>query len=259
MRAQQPMTINQNETQTGIASPIITDNLNNDTFFAELGTVNNVKIIQKAECIEFLYPKCIPNRYEVVYPNGQLMYDFKEKSDFCERYWCHPIRGFEMNITNVTSANNRTSVIMQGNKNCSIPFMYCCGCGKPTFSIDVKSPIGFRIGKAKLGYDNICCYLCENRIDIFDNSNNIRYIIKPSCLCLGVYCHHYVKCCDFEYKIMQDGQTVGTIIKDTCNDAVTFFTKADNYLINFPLNATPQDKMLLICGAILIDYLSFYL
>lgn len=58
---------------------------------------------------------------------------------------------------------------------------------------------------------------------------------------------------------MQDGQTVGTIIKDTCNDAVTFFTKADNYLINFPLNATPQDKMLLICGAILIDYLSFYL
>lgn len=259
MIAQGPMTMNPNETQTVFANAIMPDNLNNDTFFAELANVNNVKINQKAECIECLYPRCIPNKYEVVYPNGQLMYDFKEKSDCCERYCCHGIRSFEMNIANVTSEINRSSVLLQGNKNCTIPCMYCFGCGKPIFSIDVKSPAGLRLGSAKLNYNNCCCYICENRIDILDNSNNLRYIIRPNCLCLGAYCFHWNKCCDIEYKIIQGNQTVGTIIKDTCNSAVTFFTKADNYLINFPLNATPQDKMLLICGAILIDYLSFYL
>ena len=259
MIAQMPMNINPNETQTGLVNPSIPPRVNNDAYFAELANLLNVRIIQKAACIEFLYPQCVPNRYEVVDPNGRKMYELKEKSECCERCCCFPFRSFDMFINNITSVENNTSVSMEGSKNCAIPIMYFCGCGKPTFEVEVNSPIGFRIGSAKLNYNNCLCYICENRIDILDSSNSLRYIIKSNCCCLGYYLCHFTKCCDCSYNIIQNNQTVGTITKDTCNGAVTFCTNADNYSIAFPLNATPQDKMLLICGALLIDYLSYYL
>ena len=255
------MPTNPNETQMVMGTPIIQPSINIDDCFTELANLSYVKICQKASCVECLYPRCVPNRYDVVGPNDQNMYYFTEKSDCCERYCFHPYRSFEMKIVNVTSSQNKKSVSMEGSKNCSIPFIFPFGCGKPVFSIDIKIPIGSRLGRVKLNYDNCCCYICSNHLDILDSSDNLKYIIRQNscCCCLGSAYGIYAKCCSIDYNIIQDNQIVGKITKDVCNGKITFCTKADNYTITFPLNASPQDKMLLICGAILIDYLSYYI
>ena len=36
-----------------------------------------------------------------------------------------------------------------------------------------------------------------------------------------------------------------------------YFSKADSYKISFPLDATPEDKILLICSGLLVDYQNF--
>ena len=46
--------------------------------------------------------------------------------------------------------------------------------------------------------------------------------------------------------------------KKSCNSCRICCTKSDKYTIKFPRLSTPEEKILLIIGCILIDYQSFY-
>ena len=58
------------------------------------------------------------------------------------------------------------------------------------------------------------------------------------------------------FKILRNGQSVG-IMKKLTSSYGEYFSKADSYKITFPLDATPEDKMLLICAGLLVDYQNF--
>ena len=55
MIAQVPMNVNPNETQAGLVTPI-PPRINNNAYFAELANIHNVRILQKASCLEFFIP-----------------------------------------------------------------------------------------------------------------------------------------------------------------------------------------------------------
>ena len=58
------------------------------------------------------------------------------------------------------------------------------------------------------------------------------------------------------FEIRQNRSIVGSIKKLSANIG-EFFTKADSFQVNFPANATPNDKLLLIIAGLMIDYQNF--
>lgn len=231
----------------------------NQTYFSELVDLPSVNIFQKGECIDCLFPYCTENRYECHAPGGlkRILYEFHEDSNPIERCCCFHCRGFKMQINNIINPKNNISVLMEGRKPCSLVCLYGCGCGKPSLSVNITSPVGMNLGKAKLNYNSCFCAIFKNRIDIFDNAGQIRFCIRPNCFCIGCFCGSYAKCCDILYHIYQNDVAVGNVTKLTCNEFRTFCTKANDFTINFPPQAKPEEKMLIIIGVILLDYLSF--
>ena len=262
----QGMNPNPSDSNQYTTSPFIKASGNN-AVFAELDGIDQVDVKQDADCIDFCCPRCTNNLYNTVYYTGQdgqetKLYELREESDWLTRCCCYKCHAFKMNITNVTSQRNQTSVIMDGNKvfNCGIMFN-CCGCGKPELKVEVKSPQGFVLGKALLNYSSFCCACCSSSIEIIDSSNAVKYKVKGNCCCpVGCYYDNVVsRCCSCSYKIIQEEQEVGVIKKKCCNSCKTCCTKATDYNITFPGSATPEEKMLIIIGTILLDYNSYYL
>ena len=245
----------------GMTSPNLGDNqLIQPNYFNELADLPSVDIFQDTGCLDCLFPLCIPNKYRCHTPGGaQKLYEFHEDSGCCERCCLYNCRGFTMNINNFVSPKNNVSVLMEGKKPCSL-ICYCgCGCGKPSLSVSLKSPQGMMLGKAQLNFDSCLCAICDNRIDIIDKAGQLRYCIKKKCFCIGCFAGCCAKCCDILFHIYQDNSEVGYVTKLGCDGIRLFFTKADNFTINFPSQASPEEKMLIIIGVILLDYFSFYL
>ena len=126
-------------------------------------------------------------------------------------------------------------------------------------SIRAISPQGYYLGKVEMNWDSCCCvYFCNPRIEILDNTGQIKYTIFANCYSIGVYCGCYTKCCDILYHIIQDNKRVGSMKKIPCDSCRICCTKADQFTLNLPKLATPEEKILLIIGCILIDYQSFW-
>ena len=262
MNNQYPIVVNQNEvneTNDAILNPNnLPVGLNSSSYLSHLSSLSSVVIKQRATCVECLNTRCVPNYYNVKHPlTDETLFEFKEKSGLLERYFCFQCRSYTMNVNSVPNYENNTYVKLKGNKQLTLPCLCGCGCGKPVFSMDIQFPQGGRIGRAKMNFNKCFCAICENRIDILDSNNNLRYVIKPNCFCIGCYCGCFAKCCTIEYHIYENNNIVGKLEKLSCDGLKTCCPKADYYLINFPTQATPEDKMLLIVGAILLDYISF--
>ena len=247
--------------------------------FEELDGIDQVEIKQDADCLDWCFPRCTSNKYNVVFYTGQeaketKLYELIEASDCMQRCCCYKCHAFKMEITNVTSdRNNKKSVVMEGDKACNLGIIgNCCGCGKPEFKVQVKSPQQFVLGKAMLNYSSCCCACCSSSIDVIGNSNEVKYKLKGNCCCpVGCYYDNVVtRCCSCSYKVLpgtgekqakeeKEEKETGVVTKKCCNSCITCCTKATNYNIAFPKDASPEEKMLIIIGSILLDYNSYYL
>ena len=252
----------QNQTASSVSSvvfnnpnPLMTQNL-----FPELEGIENVEIDQNTGCIDCIGPCCLPNKYVAYYPGtDKKLFEFEEKSDCCERWCCFKCRSFNMRIYNSSKNSNIVSIILEGDKNCAGGVISCFGCGKPKMSIRAISPQGYYLGKVAMNWDSCCCVsCCHPRIEILDNTGQIKYTIFANCFSIGSYCSKCTKCCDILYHIVQDNKRVGSMTKIPCDSCRICCTKADQFTINLPKLATQEEKMLLIIGCILIDYQSFY-
>ena len=230
------------------------------TYFPELEGIEKVKIDQDTTCIDCISPFFLSNKYSVYYPGtNNKLYEFHEKSNCCERFFFFKCRAFNMRIYNISNNSNNSSVILEGDKRFAGGIISIFGCGKPKMSIRVLSPQGYYLGKVAMNWDNCCCASCCNpRVEIIDNAGRIKYTIFANCFSIGSYYYRLTKCCDILYHIIQDNKKVGSITKIPCDSCRICFTKADQYTLKFPKLSTPEDKMLLIIGCILIDYQSFY-
>ena len=232
--------------------------------FAELNNINEVEIRQSATCLDYFCSRCTDNEYNVFLPDSEKkLYEFKEdETGLCEQCCCYKCHRFKMKINNLTSPQNSLSVTLEGEKKFAAGIMFnCCGCSKPSMPIEVKTPQGFILGKANMNFSSCCCACCSSKIEIIDNGGNVKYIVKGNCCCpVGCYYdNNCSKCCSCSYNVIKDEQEVGIIKKKCCSSCRTFCTKAVDYLIAFPPQATPEEKMLIIIGAILLDSQSYYL
>lgn len=192
-----------------------------------------------------------PAKYHVYVqtPMG-LRYFFKcnEISTCCDRCCCsQDTRGFQMDIKHIVAENEMTSDLAQNYfsivKPCSC--MVCC---RPT--MEVRSIIGNKyFGKIR----EPCCN-CAPGVEVYDQNSNLWYFITTECcqsgLCCGAAC---TKLNDIHFYVMQDGVRKGDVCKMSAQSFSEFKTKADSFMVQFPPDSTPEQKMMLIVATLLLD------
>jgi hypothetical protein len=245
-----------NETVNQINTQSINLNL-----VSELANLQKVKIIQDVEFIDCCCPTCTSNKYSIIDPTtDEKLFDFKENGSCPERCCCFSCRGFTMKINNLGGNNIHNTY--DGEKECSLPCLLGNGCGQPSIKVTLTAPNHKFLGSVKMDYESCCCSICSHKIVIRDEKKNVRYHIQRTTYCIGCYltfCRCIPKVCDILYHIYDGNQVVGEVKKLKCSTCYTFCPKGDNYEIGFPPNASPEEKLLIIIGVILLDYLSFFI
>ena len=121
-------------------------------------------------------------------------------------------------------------------------------CGDPTVNV-ISCRSRIRLGVIK--QPNICC--CSDPEFQLININNIyKYRVTTDgcqcsyCCCDGCCCSEY----ETFYRILDSSNTqiCGQISKSDCSNKEKLI-----YMIDFPLDATPEEKIIIIASAIVID------
>merc|ERR1739848_416289 len=88
-----------------------------------LTQIDQLLVKQKIEVLEMMTNIETANKYKVKNSMGQDVYKAKEKSDFCTRQCCGPIRCFQMEITDNTG---REVIHLDRPLNCATCCFPCC-------------------------------------------------------------------------------------------------------------------------------------
>lgn len=233
---------------------------------ATLVTVQNVFIKQALEWIEIVSSYEVANRYFIYTKNQNdpgytMLFYGKETSTCCERNCtCESSQPMQMLIKHASKPNfdhdftNDTFAVF--NKPYTASFFCCC---RPESTGHYRSIEGSRFGKL---YQPYTC--CNPAYQVRNNQGHVIYTISTSCCTCGYLCGN---CCGFDRVVfyifkgtsfnLNDTQSaVGRIIKHAMGWN-TFITDSDNMEIDFPIDATPEEKLNLIGTALLIDYTCF--
>lgn len=103
------------------------------------------------------------------------------------------------------------------------------------------------------------CKCCDPAFDIYDENNNLKYVISGECCQCGLCCKSLGKFYETRFEIysVNDGNSgisKGSIVRKIPNLVNALFTDADNFDVNFPSNATEYDKLMIIGATLMIDY-----
>ena len=222
---------------------------------AELAECTGAILRQEVEMFEVISGCETQNRYHVFLqsPMG-LKYAFKciERSGCCSRCCCsNDCRSLKLDIRHVASAiedADLSKIFISAKKPCACSF--CCFC-RAHLDI-ILSENHLHIGRIREP-----CTCCDIETEIYDKNNELKYHVVGDCCQYGLCCGSSAeKLAEIEFRIKSHGQTVGAM-KKLSSSMGEYFSKADSYKITFPTNATPEEKMLLICAGLLIDYQNF--
>jgi len=223
----------------------------------ELASSNGAIIRQQVEMFEAISGCETQNRYHVFLqtPMG-LKAAFKcyEKSGCCSRCCCsNDCRGLKLDINHIASPSEFVSDIsklyIKAEKPCALGCLCCC---RPHMDIYLHDNHQY-IGRVR---EPFTC--CDRDAEVYGSDNNLRYRLVGSCCQYGFCCGAAAeKMVEIEFAIERGGEQVGMMKKMNAMGFGEFFTKADSYKITFPADATAEEKMLLICAGLLIDYQNF--
>lgn len=224
----------------------------------ELEQCNGAIIRQELEMYEIISGCETENRYHVfLQSNKGLKYAFKciERSGCCSRCCCsNDCRALKLDIKHVKSANDDPDLVksfISARKPCALA---CCCLCRPILELRLSDDNNTYLGKIREP-----CTCCDINMDIYDENKYLKYNIIGNCCQYGLCC-----CCgasaekltEIQFKIMSKGEKVG-MMRKLASSKAEFYSKADSYKISFPPDATPKDKMLLICAGLLVDYQNF--
>jgi len=97
--------------------------------------------------------------------------------------------------------------------------------------------------------------LCDAVLEVFDQDNNLKYVVNGSCCQLAFWCKAPCQSCqtvNFDIKT-PSGETIANLQKRSPGCCTSLLTDADNFSVQFPSNATKEDKALLMATALFID------
>jgi len=204
-----------------------------------LTQLDQLVIKQKVELMEMFTGFETNNKYELKNSMGQTCYKAAEKSNFCERQCCGPLRSFEMFINDNTG---REVIHLTRPLKCQSACCFCC-----LQEVDVTSPV---TGET-LGLIRQKCHPCLPIFEVQDASGNAIFEIK------GPFCQ--INCCnDINFPITtNDGTEVGKITKQWTGILKEAYTDADNFGVTFPLDLDVKLKSTLLGAVFLIDFMFF--
>jgi len=227
----------------------------------ELANSTSVQIRQEVQLFEQISGCESPNRYYVFSQSPQggmkLLFKCKEYSECCQRNCCPAdAREFNMYIKHIANASNLDENFSNNFINVNKPFKCTCCClERPEMLVN------FAQNNSPLGRIKQLFTCCDPEFNVYDNTGNKKYFITADCCQCGLCCKNNVcgKMSEVIFNIYPSGNIsspCGSIIKKPANFA-ELITSADSYQVNFPVDATPNDKMMLIIAGLMIDYQYF--
>jgi hypothetical protein len=215
---------------------------------------------------------CITENEFSVYldtPRGLLYtFYFKEKSNCLCRNCCKQAkRPFDMWASYVPSAKEIEHKVERHyfyiDRPCGCNH-YCCFCN----CIRPKMKVSYAKTGKYLGTIIDSCDCCNKKLEIYDDTEQLIYEIETSCCQIGLcFDRNAETVAKIDFKIYNSGEKVGHIIKvPSLADKLAriqvdsyhgFHDASNNFIVNFPENATPEHKFLLIIAAIKLGYQFF--
>lgn len=234
-----------------------------------ISKIKNVCVIQATDLLEMVSGHVTENEYNVFFDSQEgLIYafHFKEKSNYCCRNCCvQRKRTYEMTGRHIPSANELDKLMnfpyLKIERPCGCPSC-CCNICRPYIMVKLASTEQY-LGKIQ---DAFAC--CEKLIEVYNVSGNLLYEIKSTDFQIG-FCsgRDAEEVAEIKFNITRDGNIVGYILKmSQCTTVpashlarVQFGMndKSNSFLINFPDESSPSEKLLLIMSAIMIGYQFF--
>ena len=188
------------------------------------------------------------------------LFNTKETSPPCSHDCCeNQTREIDINILNFTlepeDKTRRIQKFVTLKKACRCAFLcFCACCTRPTFYVD--TPID-HLGKI---VEMRTC--CDPLINVYDINDDIAYVISTSGCDWGYCCRD--QCCDsrtcatcefFIYDSKMKNK-LGEIRKDH-KSGRKMMPDYDQIKVIFPPEISCQDKILLVCAALVVEYLYF--
>ena len=229
---------------------------------AELAMSTGVLIKQQAQFLEQITGCESPNRYYVFSQSPQggmkLLFKCKEYSECCMRNCCPAkSREFNMAVKHIATAANLNEDFNTPFVDIRKPFKCTCFClDRPEMLIKYGAN-NQPLGRIKQPYT---CF--DPMFSTYDSTGNKRYTIHADCCQCGLLCANNFlgKLSEVTFHIYSNGNMTsppsGSITKKSAT-ASELVTSADSYQVNFPRDATPEDKMVLIAAGLMIDYQFF--
>ena len=227
----------------------------------ELANCTGLLIKQRPDLKEAKDGYEIPNVYHVFGQFGEqykYLFHCRERSGWCMRNCCpSSSRDFNMEISHITSPKMDPSDHIFAKLIKPFSCYYCCGAELTLALINMNND---KEDGIKLGTVNVLCTLCDPKIEVFDGTDQLKYIAAADgCQC-GLICPSMCKGCCFEadFDIINpgDNQKIGAIIRlEPMGDEIG--TDADSYQLQFPVQAQATDKLLLLAVTLMIDYQYF--
>ena len=223
----------------------------------ELSMSFRATIRQQPELMEILTGCETENRYHVfiTLANGMEKYLFKCKEEStCFQRQCCPAdsREFNMRIKHISNQMDFRGNFETYYATLSKPFKCTCLClARPSIS-GIFHSNNQLFGKVT---EEFTC--CDPLFTIL-NQTGIKYVITIDCSQCGFCCrkgcskYNKVDCIIREGGI--NGKPVGKITKRAAQNLMEIAGDADTYDIDFPSDATPDEKLTLIMAGLFIDY-----
>ncbi|KAL7577388.1 hypothetical protein ACA910_002114 [Epithemia clementina (nom. ined.)] len=181
-----------------------------------------------------------------------------EDASCCCRFWCAPYHPFKMEVKEL----NTDAEILTVDRPCRCP-MGACKCCCYQFATITS-------GGNELGTIKEQCYFCIPTFKIFNHKEDALYILHQPTCCGGCCVNCCAEgnpcarkgCCKVSFRVYpasQEGNTggdqpyVGMIMKKPKSALVEIFTDAGAFDVNFPPDATTDQKALLAGIAVFIN------
>jgi hypothetical protein len=192
---------------------------------------------------------------ESVEGGPKLLFKCKERSGCCVRTWCPASsRSFNMLVKHIASLANLDEDFSKPFVEILRPYKCTCCClARPEMLVKFGGGDNRLLGKIK---EPFSCF--DPVFDIYNENGVVKYRIHADCCQCALLCRFNAcgKIHEGIFNIMESSNIVGSIIKKKAT-IFEIHNTADSYLINFPPNATPTEKMLLIAAGLMIDYQYF--
>jgi hypothetical protein len=184
--------------------------------------------------------------------------NMKEESDMCMRQVMGPVRELDMHLKIGENKQNPTVMTFHKHQSCLCPCLNSCDSCVP--KVDALAS-GASLGHAELKpefFRNWCMNSYE--FEIKDPQGTPVYVIDDNACC-NENCFAPSPCCQVRNMPILDAnsrQPVGQIQNFfSCSIRRCCFSDYDQYRVDFPVSATPDQKALILAGLILVEFARF--